>query len=561
MSVHRKGKLTKVKPAMSGLKINNIVCNGRFGHLPAQAKLKLPEEMRTEIMKRRSLMMGIAVALLAMLVMAQDVYGQNVSISSSRNGDRYRFTQKRGSNKLDIEYDGKIEFTEDDKGIESISRGGYLRIRKSSFGNRREVLAEAGPGGTVEYQFWIGRRRVDDDAEAREWLADVLVEVVRTTGIGAEGRVKRFYEKGGLDGVLNEVDDIRSDYVSSIYLREVLGLGLNDKELVKVAGYVPRELDSDHYITEVFKDYGDLFFKNEEATSAFLTSIRRMDSDHYKSIILKRALREELNDAMVVKVLDASTIMDSDHYKTTIYRELLDRRQLSDKVIDQIVKSAADIDSDHYATLVLKDALDRPNLSDAAFTNLMDAVSNIDSDHYVTETFKGMLRGRDVSDKIVEAIIERMQYMDSDHYRNVIISRLFEDNKISAQYFEPLLKTVEDMDSDHYSSLILKKVLREQDLTDENYELVLNKVGDMDSDHYKVTILKDILDDNLNKKQMISVLKAAEDIDSDYYKSEVLKEACRQMDDADDEVKDLYRDVARDIRSDTYYGRVARCIR
>ena len=516
--------------------------------------------MKTEIMKRRSLIMGVAVALLAMFVMAQDVYGQRTSTSISSDGDRYRFSTRRGSNKLDIEYDGKIEFADDDKSIKSISRGGYLRIRKSSFGNRREVLAEAGPNNTVEYQFWIGRRRVEDDAEAREWLADVLVEVVRSTGIGAEGRVKRFYEKGGLDGVLNEVDDIRSDFVSSIYLRELLAMKLSDAELVKVAGYVPRELDSDHYITEVFKDYGDLFFKNEEATSAFLTSIRRMDSDHYKSIILKRALREDLNDEMIVKVLDASTIMDSDHYKTTLFRELLDKRELSDKVIDQIVKSAADIDSDHYATLVLKDALDRPNLTDEAFTNLMDAVSNIDSDHYVTETFKSMMRARDISDKVVEAIIERLEYMDSDHYRNVIINRLFEDHKISSKYFSDLLEVVDDIDSDHYSSLILKKVLREQDLTEQDYDKVLAKIGQMDSDHYRVTILKDVMDEKLTKSQMLSVLKAADEIDSDYYKSEVLKEACRQMGGSDEEVKKLYRDVARGIRSDTYYGRVARCI-
>ena len=69
-----------------------------------------------------------------------------------------------------------------------------------------------------------------------------------------------------------------------------------------------------------------------------------------------------------------------------------------------------------------------------------------------------------------------------------------------------------------------------------------------------------MLDDKLTKTQMMSVLKAAEDIDSDYYKSEVLREACRQMGGADDELKKLYRDIARDIRNDTYYGRVARCI-
>ena len=60
---------------------------------------------------------------------------------------------------------------------------------------------------------------------------------------------------------------------------------------------------------------------------------------------------------------------------------------------------------------------------------------------------------------------------------------------------------------------------------------------------------------------MMSLLKAADNIDSDYYKSEVLRGACdsvRKLN--DDQVKDEFRSVARTIRSDTYYGRVARCI-
>jgi hypothetical protein len=57
-----------------------------------------------------------------------------------------------------------------------------------------------------------------------------------------------------------------------------------------------------------------------------------------------------------------------------------------------------------------------------------------------------------------------------------------------------------------------------------------------------------------------SLLELADYIGSDYYKSEVLREACRQVKASTDEVKDIYRKVARGIRSDTYYGRVARCI-
>ena len=505
--------------------------------------------------------MGVLVAVLAMFVMVDEAYGQRSSTRISSNDGTYRYTHKSGSNRFEVEYDGKIEFTDDDKAIKSISRGGFLRIRKTSFGNRRELLAEPNSDGTINYQVYEGRRKVEFEDEARKWLADIILEVVRTTGIGAEGRVKRFYGQGGTDAVLKEVDEIRSDFVSHIYLKELLDTkNLSDNELVKIAGYVPSELDSDHYITEVFKDYGDLFFKTDKATEAFLGSIRRMDSDHYVSIILKRALREDLNDAMVIKVLDAADIMDSDHYKTNVFKDLLDRRDLSDNVIDQIVKSAADIDSDHYATIVLRDALDRPNLSDKAFENLIEAVAHIDSDHYVTETFRSMLRGRDVSEKVVEAVLDKLEYMDSDHYRNLIISDLIRDQDLKSQHFTDILNTLDDIDSDHYATQIIKKILDEQELSAQDYDKVLEKVGDMDSDHYRTNILKDVLNERLSKTQLLSVLKSADNIDSDYYKSEVLKDACRQVSDADEEVKKMYRSVARGIRSDTYYGRVARCI-
>ena len=507
--------------------------------------------------------MGIAVALLAMLTAFHEVYGRQEKTSTSisiKDGGVHRFTNKKGSNKLDVEYDGRIEFTDDDKAIKSISRGGYLRIRSVSFGNKREILAEPNANGSINYEYYEGRRRADFDAEGKEWLADVLLEVIRTTGIGAEGRVARFYKKGGVDAVLNEIDDIRSDYVSHIYIKALLDEhSLNDNELVKVAGYVPRELDSDHYITEVFKDYGDLFLKDEKTTEAFLSSLERMDSDHYVSVILKKTLREDLSDDLIVRVLDASKYMDSDHYKSTVIHDLLRQDEITAQVINEIVRVTADIDSDHYATLVLRKALDREDLPDEAFEGLIEAVANINSDHYITQTFTGMLNNNDVSDKVVEAIIEKMDEMDSDHYKHVILSNLFENKEVSSKHLNGLLELVEEMDSDHYASVILIRLLKDQDLEGRDRAKVLNIVSNMDSDHYKVTILKEVMEGNLSKENILSVIEVSESIDSDYYRSEVLRRLCDQLGD-DTEVKAAFRNAARGIGSDTYYGRVARCV-
>ena len=515
-------------------------------------------------------MMGMAVALWAMLSLANDLSARQISISTSRSNSTsisqkngtYRYTSKQGNNGFEVEYEGKIEFTDDDRAIKSISRGGYIKIRKTSFGEKRELLAEGNSDGTIDYQFYEGRRRAEYDAAAQKWLADVLLEVIRGTGIGAESRTQRIYSKGGLDAVLNETSEIKSDYVTQMYLKALLDKqSLNNKELVKVAAYVPSNLKSDHYITEVFKDHSALFFKNQETTSAFLGAIGRMDSDHYVSLILKRALEEDLNDAMITKVLDASDRMDSDHYKTEVIKKLMDRKDLTDKAVSRIIRAASNIDSDHYSTLVLREALDRPNLTDEAFESLMDALSNINSDHYVTETMRGLLRQNNPSNRAVQAVVKRLGNMNSDHYRSLVIGDLMKNQQISAKYFDDLLVTIGDVDSDHYASEILKNVLREQELSEQNYDKVLSRVANIDSDHYKVTILKDIMrSDKLNKTHLISILKTTNSIGSDYYKSEVLKGACSNVSRADNEVKDLFRTIAKTIKSDTYYGKVARCI-
>ncbi|MFT6972459.1 MAG: hypothetical protein ACJAXX_003042, partial [Roseivirga sp.] len=481
--------------------------------------------MKIKNTRTHSIIMGFAIAIWAMFSMVNTAHAKqstssSVSTSTSSNGKsftstsvrngKYTFRTKIGSSQLELEYDGEVTFTDDDKAIKSISRGGYLKIKKTSFGERRELLAEPNSDGSINYEYYEGRRKADFNDAAKKWLADVLIEVIRTTGIGAEGRVDRFYKKGGIDAVLKETDAIKSDHISHIYLKVLLGTQkLSADELTKVAAYVPRNLDSDHYITEVFKDYGDLFFKNPKSTEAFLSAIGQMDSDHYVSIILTRALKEDLSDEMISKVLDAAERMDSDHYKSGVIKQVMDRTDLSDAVVNRIVKAAADIDSDHYATLVLREALDRPNLSDKAFENLMDAVSNIDSDHYVTETMRSLLKGRSVSDKVVEAVVKRVGNMSSDHYRTIIINDLVKDQKVSSRYFDQILVTVGDVGSDHYASEILQNVLIDQELSEESYDKVLVRVARIDSDHYKTQILKNVLrSDKLSKSHLLSILKA-----------------------------------------------------
>lgn len=545
--------------------------------------------MKTHKMKKGSIIIGVAIAVLAMFTMVHEADAQRNSTNISVKDGRYTFSTKRGSNRLDVEYDGRVEFGEDDKTIKSISRGGYFRVRSTSFGNRREILAEADSDGTINYEYYEGRRRADFDEDGKKWLADILPDVIRTTGIGAEERTERFYKKGGVDGVLEEVDAIRSDYVSHIYLQVLLSMeNLKDDDLVKIARYVPRELDSDHYITEVFKDYGDLFLKNEKTTEAFLSAIGRMDSDHYVSIILKRTLKEDLSDAMVGKVLDAAGGM-SDHYKSSIMTDLINRRdideskvkqvidytddmsdhyksgilnkmlkndQISSKYFNDVLRSADDM-SDHYRNGILNYLLDNEDLGSQHFDLILEMVEDM-SDHYSSSTLNKLMKKQTLKTTDYDKVLKSISGL-SDHYTTGIVKSMLSREQLTGQHMDEIIELTRSM-SDHYKSAIIKEVMSSKnELKDTNYQRILEVSDDL-SDHYKVNLLKEMMKTKPTKATLLKVLEGIEDVDSDYYRSNLLVELCDEVGE-DAELEKAFRKAMNTIKSDTYYGKVSRCLR
>ena len=102
--------------------------------------------------------MGVAIALIAMFTIVESAEklrsrSRSVSISRSTNSGKTRtITHNNGSQKLNIEYEGDIEFTDDDKSIKSISEAVTYTSEKHSL-VIEEIIAEPNSDGTVEFEY------------------------------------------------------------------------------------------------------------------------------------------------------------------------------------------------------------------------------------------------------------------------------------------------------------------------------------------------------------------------------------------------------------------------
>ena len=457
---------------------------------------------------------------------AQDdsfLVGRSTSVSGAKTVIRH----SNGINSFNVETRGRIELTDDDRDIKSMSPDGYLEITKTVFGSRRTLIISP-QGNGLKREYYEGRTSLPYEPEGRKWLGEIMPELIRSTTIGAESRVNRFYRKGGVAEVLREITDIESDYVRYHYANLLMKIsGITTKDHSTIVARVAEVMDSDHYLTEFLQNNLDKFLASKEGANAVFAATQKMESDHYKTQVIKEALRaQQASPEGIRSILAATAQIESDHYKTEVLTSLMRQPELPDAVVADMINTTKSIDSDHYRTVVLNKALNYRNLSATSYQKVLESVRDIDSDHYKTEVLKNLL-----------------------------------ENKLPTEQVFTLVDLSTSIDSDHYLTIVFTEALQHQELSDEAFRKLIERAASVDSDHYASLILKAALDlPTLNDPKVLSILSAAGGIESDHYISEVLVHAAPRVKSGNTQLRDAYRSAAKQISSETYYGRALRAI-
>jgi L-fucose mutarotase/ribose pyranase (RbsD/FucU family) len=431
-----------------------------------------------------------------------------------------------GISSFNVETRGKIEVTDDDKDIKSISSDGYLEITKVTFGSKRKIVITP-EGNGLKREYYEGRERIAFEPEGRKWLSEILPELVRTTTIAAESRVARFYKRGGTGAVLNEIDALEGGHVKSHYANVLMGLNLAVKDYSTVIERISSTMDSDHYLTEFLERNMSKFLQDIKTTDAVFAACGKMDSDHYKTQVIKEALEnQQPSMEAIASILKASGDMDSDHYKTEVLSTLLSKDNLSDAVVAETISATMKLESDHYRSVALKKALNKPNLSSNSFKRAVESIKEIESDHYKTEVLTDLLENK-LSNDVNTAIVLVSENIESDHYKTIVLTSLVKRQNLDEASFKKLIEVGSHSDNDHYASQFLRTTLQAP---------------------------------NVSTANLITIISAAANIDSDHYITEVLTAAAPKVKTGDNSLKEAYRAAAKKIESETYYGRALRAI-
>jgi hypothetical protein len=383
---------------------------------------------------------------------------------------------------------GNITFKEDLTDVESLSEDGLLRIRNWSHLIPRTIEIRNENGRLTRSYYVAGVARAWD-AEAAGQLREQLPHLVRRTGLGAESRVRSIFEKKGIGGVLDEIDQLESDYARRLYFTALV-----DRARPDAAAIVP-----------------------------VLRKMDRLRSDYDRGQVLQRiAARVPLDQRAASEYVQAASPLKSDYERRRVLSALLSVKPLPPGAAGLVLRSAVDMRSDYDRSEVLRTALAQDAVTDA--DALFAAVGRMTSSYEQRRVLTVLASRSALSMELKRGLLTAASTMNSDYDRASVLIDYVSHHGAESAVRQPLFAAVTTMKSDYEKRRVLTAIASSTGATDADIQrAVFDAVGLMHTDYDRAeTLLAFVRGRGVDTASRSAFVAAAERMSSSHEQNRVL---------------------------------------
>lgn len=245
---------------------------------------------------------------------------EKVTAGTRRSETRTTIRRSDGDYSMEATVVGDLEFADDEADVKSLSKDGRLLIKERHNGNVRTLEIVRGADGQTRRSYFVQGQARTFDQEARAWLARIMPELIRSTGLNAANRVQRILGQRGVDGVLEEIALIESDGVQRIYFDELLWSShLNDETLGRIVLQSAREISSDGEKANLFIAHASRLVGDTTFIPAFFEAVNTINSDGERARVLSTLLeRNKLPRGTLLRLFNSAARISSDGEKANL---------------------------------------------------------------------------------------------------------------------------------------------------------------------------------------------------------------------------------------------------
>ena len=355
---------------------------------------------------------------------------------------------------LKIEAHGDVVFNDDETAVQSISKGGYLKYKM----NGKKLYASPDDDGKIYYTINDGAKTQELNGDNKKFLADAI-RVMIEHGVDAHGHVERLYNKGGTAAVLNDFDDVKSDYVKKMFIEYLLEKDvLSADDMTTVADKIGKQISSDYEKGSLLSQFSGKYLSSSQTAAAYLSAVKTIGSDYEKANALKNIFNQPLSDELFAQVIEIANSVGSDYEKAGILEDIISNNEISDDKFSAVVSSAKTIGSDYEKANVLEMMLSKNNIPASRFNETIAAVESIGSDYEKAGVIKELTSKKTLSDDNWLTIINAAEKIGSDYEKADVLEEIAERMPQSESMRSAFMNAAKTISSDYEYGKLMKSL-------------------------------------------------------------------------------------------------------
>ena len=350
----------------------------------------------------------------------------SLSVTFRKNGSTYsiRSSMPTPGERLWVLSDGDLEFNPDESDVVRMGRGAKFQVEQARAGVVRKItMVPAGKG--IERSYLVDGKPRPLDADGRVWLAAVIKELYRMTGVQAEARAKRLLGEGGVPRLLQEIALLKGDHVCAEYLGQLFAQATPDTAQTAQALETMRKMTSDYEKRRVLTIAVQQPRLDPANQLTLLAVAKDLDSDFERAEWLvdaapKLPLQGE-NEAAWSQALLA---FGSDFDRKRSLQALIEHGQPRTQAVTTALRAMRGMGSDFERRSVLEAAADAGiAVPDGEYLAAVDAMN---SDFEKREALLALIEGATPDVVRSRAILASVRRIGSDFERGEVLKALAE---------------------------------------------------------------------------------------------------------------------------------------
>lgn len=383
----------------------------------------------------------------------------------------FRHRSSDGFRRLQVASTGRIEFTEDERDILSISSGGHFVIQEKKGLTTRRLEVEPGPDGKLSRSYTYRGEPLPFDDNARAWFGELLRGLIRDGGFGAQERAQRILQRQGPVAVLDEISRIKRNHVKRLYFEQLAKSGSLDLTVKqRIIRQASEEMSSDGEKAALFEKLATHFWSDPTLHESVIQSVNTIRSDGERARLLSHFLEKP----------DTLT-----------------------KDLDSILGVIEHISSDGEKSRLLQQVALKYGSDDTVRMAFFRALNTMHSDGERRATLSVFLRNAKLGREDLVEVLESVARLSSDGEKGSLLVEMTKHYQEDAALRAAFFKATDSVHSSGESRRVLSALLEKKPAV-ETLLSVLQSAKTISSDGEKATLLVEMAKDCVGNPELLA---------------------------------------------------------